>query len=64
MEKEGKNEDTLSVAPTEDEETPASRFVAKLLSYMLKGFTAKDKNVRLRSVSIVAELVSHLGELE
>ena len=30
----------------------------------MKGLEAKDKNVRFRSVSTVAELVSHLGELE
>ncbi|TCD66080.1 hypothetical protein EIP91_001838 [Steccherinum ochraceum] len=57
--------ETLSTAPREeDEDTPASRFLARLLSHLLKGFTAKDKTVRHRSVSLVAELISHLGELD
>ncbi|CAL1698800.1 unnamed protein product [Somion occarium] len=48
----------------DDEDTPHSRFVALLLSYLLKGFEAKDKTVRFRVVNIVTELVSHLGELD
>ncbi|KAI0092243.1 nuclear condensing complex subunit [Irpex rosettiformis] len=48
----------------EESDTPVSRFVADLLKFLLKGFQAKDKNVRFRSVSTVAELVSHLGELD
>ncbi|THH30647.1 hypothetical protein EUX98_g3519 [Antrodiella citrinella] len=57
--------EALSAAPDEDEDdTPTTRFIARLLSYCLKGFIAKDKTVRFRSVSIVAELISHLGELD
>lgn len=48
----------------EDEDTPATRFVARLLKHLLKGFLAKDKNVRYRVVQVVAEMVSHLGEIE
>jgi condensin complex subunit 3 len=48
----------------EDEDTPASRFVARLLKFLLRGFVAKDKSVRFRSVYLVAEMVSHLGEIE
>lgn len=58
------NASTSSVASHDDDETPNSRFVSRLLSYLLQGFLAKDKVVRYRSVSIVAELVSNLGELE
>jgi condensin complex subunit 3 len=35
-----------------------------LLKYFLKGFQAKDKNVRYRVVCFVAEVISQLGELE
>ncbi|EIN08176.1 hypothetical protein PUNSTDRAFT_143847 [Punctularia strigosozonata HHB-11173 SS5] len=48
----------------EDEDTTASRFTARLLKYLLKGFPAKDKAIRYRSVRIVAEMVSHLGEID
>ena len=48
----------------EDEDTPATRFVARLLKWLLQGFLAKNKTVRYRSVFIVSELISHLGEIE
>ena len=48
----------------DDEDTPASRFVARLLKHLLKGFLAKDKNVRYRVLQVVAEMISHLGEIE
>jgi condensin complex subunit 3 len=48
----------------EDEDTTASRFIARLLTYLLRGFVAKDKSVRFRCVYLVAEMVSHLGEIE
>lgn len=35
-----------------------------MLRYFLKGFQAKDKNVRYRVVCFVAEAISQLGELE
>jgi condensin complex subunit 3 len=35
-----------------------------LLKHFLKGFQAKDKNVRYRVVCFVAEVISQLGELE
>ena len=47
----------------EDEDTTASRFVEYLLKHLLKGFEAKDKNVRYRVCQIVAELVSSMGEM-
>jgi hypothetical protein len=30
----------------------------------LKGFVAKDKSIRFRVLQMVAEMVSHLGEIE
>ncbi|KAF8494799.1 nuclear condensing complex subunit [Gautieria morchelliformis] len=48
----------------ENEDTPATRFVARLLKHLLKGFLAKDKNVRYRVLQIVAEMISHLGEID
>ena len=47
-----------------DTESPVSRFVARLLSFLLQGFEARNKNVRFRSVNVVAEMIAHLGELE
>ncbi|KAH8989792.1 nuclear condensing complex subunit [Lactarius hatsudake] len=47
-----------------DDGTTATRFTYRLLKYFLKGFEAKDKNVRYRVVCFVAEVISHLGELD
>ncbi len=48
----------------EEEDTFVSRFVSRILKWVLRGFLAKDKNVRYRSVFIVSEMVLWLGELE
>ena len=48
----------------EDDETPASRFMERLLRHLLKGFPAKNKNVRFRCLSITAEMVGFLGEIK
>lgn len=48
----------------DDDDTPASRFVSQLIKYLLKGFEAKDKNVRFRVLQIVTDMVSNLGEIE
>ncbi|KII87700.1 hypothetical protein PLICRDRAFT_30295 [Plicaturopsis crispa FD-325 SS-3] len=48
----------------DDDDTTASRFVARLLKFLLNGFLAKDKAVRYRAVHVVAEMVSHLGEID
>ncbi|GBE88890.1 hypothetical protein SCP_1402980 [Sparassis crispa] len=53
-----------SSSNSDDDDTLAVRFVSRLLRWLLQGFVAKDKTVRLRSVSLVAELVVHLGELD
>lgn len=55
--KEGENAD-------EDEDTPASRLVAALIKHLLRGFQAKDKNVRYRVLYCVAEMISSIGEIE
>jgi condensin complex subunit 3 len=47
-----------------DDETTATRFTRRLLKHFLKGFEAKDKNVRYRVVCFVAEVISQFGELE
>ena len=48
----------------DDDETTATRFTRRLLKHFLKGFEAKDKNVRYRVVCFVAEVISQFGELE
>jgi condensin complex subunit 3 len=47
----------------EDEDTTASRFVDKVLTFLLSGFAAKDKVARYRCVHFLAEMVAHLGEI-
>ncbi|WFD36640.1 chromosome condensation complex Condensin, subunit G [Malassezia cuniculi] len=42
----------------EDSDTPATRLVTILIKHLLKGFHAKDKNVRLRSCTCVSMLIS------
>ncbi|KAJ6577355.1 nuclear condensing complex subunit [Mycena capillaripes] len=49
---------------SDDTDTTASRFTAKLLKFLMKGFQAKDKVVRYRVISIAAEMIVHLGELD
>jgi condensin complex subunit 3 len=44
--------------------TPASRFVARLLEWLIHGFSSKNKTVRFRAVSIISDMVSNLGEIE
>lgn len=48
----------------EEDETLASRFVTRLLEWLFQGFQAKNKTVRYRAVSIVAEMIAHIGEIE
>ena len=42
----------------------ASRLTSHLIKHLLRGFNAKDKNVRFRSTQFVAVLITGLGELE
>lgn len=48
----------------DDDDTTAARFIARLLKFLLKGFVAKDKVARYRSVHLLTEMVAHLGEIE
>ena len=48
----------------DDDETTATRFTHRLLKHFVKGFEAKDKNIRYRVVCFVAEVISQFGELE
>ena len=49
---------------SEDDDNTSSRFIDRLLHFLLKGFEAKDKVVRFRSVQIVATTLPYIGELE
>ncbi|KAH0581314.1 hypothetical protein H2248_012409 [Termitomyces sp. 'cryptogamus'] len=46
------------------DDTIASRFVMRLLNWLLAGFPAKNKTVRYRCVCIVSDMISHLGEID
>ncbi|KAI0941839.1 hypothetical protein AcV7_002413 [Taiwanofungus camphoratus] len=48
----------------EDEDTTASRFIARVLKFLLAGCVAKDKAVRFRVVQCIADMISHLGEID
>ncbi|PWN30817.1 ARM repeat-containing protein [Jaminaea rosea] len=48
----------------EEEDTPATRFVTILLKHAIKGFSAKNKNVRLRCCQTVALLVNGLESMD
>lgn len=48
----------------EDEDGPASRLVAQLLAFLLRGFEAKSKIARYRCVQLVALMINSLGEIE
>lgn len=48
----------------EEIETVSSRLVEKLLRHLLRGFTAKLKNVRSRCCQIVALSIGSMGEIE
>ncbi|THH04392.1 hypothetical protein EW145_g5551 [Phellinidium pouzarii] len=49
---------------SDEEDSPSSRFVTRLLKYFLKGFQAKSKDVRFRCMSFVSEIISNLGEID
>ncbi|KAG9019330.1 hypothetical protein FRB90_003736, partial [Tulasnella sp. 427] len=48
----------------EEDDTTASRFIALLVKHLLRGFQAKDKNVRLRVLQCIAEMMSSVGEMD
>jgi len=48
----------------EEDDGPASRLVSQLLSFLLRGFQAKNKIARYRCVQLVALMINNLGEIE
>ncbi|KAF8656476.1 hypothetical protein AX16_002527 [Volvariella volvacea WC 439] len=48
----------------DDEDTLATRFVTRLVKWLLQGFLAKDKTIRYRCVHLVSEMITHLGEID
>lgn len=55
---------SASAAGRSPDDTPGTRFTAILLKHLLKGFKAKDKNVRLRCCSCVALLMNVVESIE
>ncbi|KAJ2737524.1 chromosome condensation complex Condensin, subunit G [Coemansia sp. Cherry 401B] len=53
----GENEDA-------DMDTASSRFAELLIKYLLQGFQAKEKQIRMRCCQIVAMSVTSLGEID
>ena len=49
---------------TAADDVPAVRFTLRLLKWLIQGFNAKEKTVRLRVVSLVTEIIGQLDELE
>ncbi|GAA5901902.1 condensin subunit YCG1 [Sporobolomyces salmoneus] len=48
----------------EEDDGPASRLVSQLLSFLLRGFQAKNKIARYRCVQLVALMINNLGEID
>ncbi|CAL1698734.1 unnamed protein product [Somion occarium] len=48
----------------EDFDTTAARFISRVLRFLFKGSVAKDKVVRYRVMQCIAEMISHLGEID
>ncbi|EAL23115.1 hypothetical protein CNBA6400 [Cryptococcus deneoformans B-3501A] len=48
----------------EEADTPASRFVVRLLRHLLGGIEAKDKNVRFRVTLMIVSMINGLGEMD
>ncbi|PCH39141.1 hypothetical protein WOLCODRAFT_110578 [Wolfiporia cocos MD-104 SS10] len=48
----------------DDEDSVFSRFISRVLRYVLGGCVAKDKVVRFRVVQAIAEMIAHLGEID
>ena len=56
--------ESASMQTRDDEETLASRFVTRLLQHLFQGFQSKNKVVRQRSVHLVSEMMTNIGEIE
>ena len=48
----------------DDDDTFASRFTAAFIRYILQGYKATNKAVRVRVVQITSHVISHLGQIE
>lgn len=48
----------------DSDDTTASRFISRMLTFLLAGCVAKDKSVRFRVVQCISELITQLGEIE
>ena len=48
----------------EDEETTTERFFAHVLSFLLQGVGAKEKNVRYRVCQFLAETIIYMNDIE
>lgn len=48
----------------DDDDTPASRFCAALAAFLLRGFGAKDKNVRYRCCQTLAAMLPAMTDIE
>ncbi|TRM62875.1 nuclear condensing complex subunit [Schizophyllum amplum] len=57
-------EDTRAEGEDEDEDNFASRFTAHLIEYILQGYHALNKTVRLRVLQITTAVISHLGTID
>ncbi|PPQ63212.1 hypothetical protein CVT24_005757 [Panaeolus cyanescens] len=65
IEERQEDEDKDEEDEDEDEpETHATRFTARLLSFLREGISSKDKNVRYRVLQAIAEMISHMGGIE
>ncbi|KXS18626.1 hypothetical protein M427DRAFT_121059 [Gonapodya prolifera JEL478] len=53
-----------ATSPGADSDSLSFRFVTFLMQYLLKGVTAKDKNVRMRISQLLAESVGVLQEID
>ncbi|RDB27802.1 Condensin complex subunit 3 [Hypsizygus marmoreus] len=63
-EKAAQNPSTSAQRNDDTDDTLASRFVSRLLKWLLQGFTAKNKTTRYRSICFVSEMIAHLGEID
>ncbi|GAA5984097.1 hypothetical protein JCM11641_000312 [Rhodosporidiobolus odoratus] len=64
LKQRAQNEDDEEGEDEEDEDGPASRLVAQLLAFLLRGFEAKNKIARYRCVQLVALMINSLGEID
>lgn len=49
---------------SDDGDTLSSRFVHRLLTHLMRGLKAKDKNVRMRVCQLIAESISAIQDIE